>query len=118
MDTRRISVGLIVSAALAFVQTVHAQRAAAPAASAQSRSTRPADAAAIVPFKIQVPDAVLADLKQRLSQARFADELSDVGWDYGTNLAYLKGLVGYWRDKYDWRAQEKKLNAFDQFKTN
>jgi epoxide hydrolase len=73
---------------------------------------------AIVPFKIQVPDSVLADLKRRLAQARFADELTDSGWDYGTNLAYLKTLIEYWRDKYDWRAQEKRLNAFDQFKTN
>ena len=73
---------------------------------------------AVVPFKIQVPDSVLTDLKRRLAQARFADELSDAGWDYGTNLAYLKSLVDYWRDKYDWRAQEKRLNAFDQFKTN
>jgi epoxide hydrolase len=73
---------------------------------------------AIVPFKIQVPDSVLTDLKRRLAQARFADELTDSGWDYGTNLAYLKSLVEYWREKYDWRAQEKRLNAFDQFKTN
>jgi len=73
---------------------------------------------AIVPFKIQVSNAVLADLKQRLSQARFADEFADAGWDYGTNLAYLKSLVGYWRDKYDWRVHEKRLNALSQFKTN
>ena len=73
---------------------------------------------AIVPFKIKVSDAVLSDLKRRLSQTRFADELTDSGWEYGMNLAYLKSLVEYWRDKYDWRAQEKRLNAFDQFKTN
>lgn len=118
MDIRRISAGLIVAAILAFVQTVHAQRAADPSSARSGSAPRPADAAAIVPFKIQVPNAVLTDLKQRLSQARFADELPDVGWDYGTNLAYLKGLVDYWRVKYDWRAQEKKLNEFDQFTTN
>jgi pimeloyl-ACP methyl ester carboxylesterase len=73
---------------------------------------------AIVPFKIHVSDAVLADLKQRLARARFADEIPEVGWDYGTNLAYLKELVTYWRDRYDWRAQERRLNQFDQFKTN
>lgn len=48
---------------------------------------------------------------------RFADEIPDANWDYGTNLAYLKSLVDYWRDKYDWRAQERRLNQFDQFKT-
>src|SRR6267142_3200036 len=76
-----------------------------------------ASSAAIVPFKIRVSDPVLADLKRRLAQVRFADEFPDAGWDYGTNLAYLKSLVDYWRDKYDWRAQEKRLNAFDQFRT-
>ena len=75
-------------------------------------------AQAIVPFKIQVPDSVLSELKRRLVQARFADEFPDAGWDYGTNLAYLKSIVEYWRDRYDWRVQEKRLNAFDQFKTS
>jgi pimeloyl-ACP methyl ester carboxylesterase len=75
------------------------------------------NAEAVVPFKIQVPDAVLTDLKQRLTRARFADEIPDAGWDYGTNAAYLKQLIDYWRDKYDWRAAEGRLNQFDQFKT-
>src|SRR3989442_4888874 len=101
--------GLVVAATLALAQAVHSQRAPEPAT---------ATPAAVIPFKIHVPDSVLTDLKRRLSQARFADELSDVGWDYGTNLAYLKTLVDYWRDKYDWRAQEKRLNEFDQFRTN
>ena len=73
--------------------------------------------AAVVPFTIQVPDSVLLDLKERLSRARFADEIPGVEWDYGTNLAYLKGLTDYWRDTYDWRAEERRLNGFDQFKT-
>jgi pimeloyl-ACP methyl ester carboxylesterase len=101
MNLRRISALLLVAAIFVFVQTVHTQRTSD----------------AITPFKIQVPNSVLTDLKQRLSQARFADELQDVEWDYGTNLVYLKRLVDYWRDKYDWRAQEKKLNELDQFKT-
>ena len=63
-------------------------------------------------------DDVLSDLKQRLSRARFADDISDSGWDYGANLDYTKSLVAYWRDKYDWRAQERRLNEFEQFKTN
>ena len=119
IDIRRIFAAAIAAAIPTFAQTVYTQRAAEPAASARSSSTpRPADGSAIVPFRMQVPNAVLTDLKQRLSQARFADEFPDAGWDYGTNLAYLKSLVDYWRDKYDWRAQEKKLNELDQFKTN
>src|SRR3989475_915209 len=101
------AVGML--AVLAPGGTAYAQRAAESAT---------ASSQAIVPFKIQVPDAVLTDLKRRLAQSRFADEFPDAGWDYGTNLAYLKSLVEYWREKYDWRAQEKRLNAFDQFKTN
>ena len=72
---------------------------------------------AVTPFRIQIPDSVLTDLKQRLSQARFADEFTEADWNYGTNLAYLRELVAYWRDKYDWRVHERRLNQFAQFKT-
>jgi len=88
--------------------------AAGASISGQSRSSDEA----IVPFKINVPDSVLRDLKERLSRTRFPDQLQNVGWDYGTDPAYLKPLVEYWRDKFDWRAQERKLNEFDQFTTN
>ena len=80
---------------------------------AQSRATD-----AIVPFKIRVPDSLLTDLKQRLSRARFPDAIPGTGWGYGTDTAYLEELVEYWRTRYDWRAHERKLNAFDQFTTN
>ena len=73
---------------------------------------------AVMPYKIQVPDAVLTDLKARLARTRFPDEIPGTGWDYGSNLGYMKELVTYWRDKYDWRAQERRLNQFDQFTTN
>ena len=74
--------------------------------------------APVVPFKIAVPDAVLADLKERLARTRFPGEIEGAGWDYGTNLAYLRELVTYWRTTFDWRAQERKLNQLPQFKTN
>jgi epoxide hydrolase len=104
-----------VSAAVVLMAVLAASGIARPKRGTGSRAVPVGEA--IVPFKIQVSDTALADLKRRLSQGRFADELSDSGWDYGTNLAYLKSLVDYWRDKYDWKAQEKRLNAFDQFKT-
>jgi pimeloyl-ACP methyl ester carboxylesterase len=72
---------------------------------------------AVVPFKINVPESVLADLKQRLARTRFPGEIPGSNWDYGTNLAYLKDLVAYWRDTFDWRAAERRLNQFDQFTT-
>ena len=79
---------------------------------AQSRTN-----AQIAPFKISVPDSVLTDLKRRLASARFADEFVDAEWNYGTSLAFLQDLVTYWRDKYDWRVHERRLNQFAQFKT-
>ena len=74
-----------------------------------------AGAAAATPFTIDVPDAVLDDLQRRLVRARFPDELDGAGWTHGTDLAYLRQLVEYWRDGYDWRAQERTLNEFPQF---
>lgn len=73
---------------------------------------------AIVPFTIAVPDAVLEDLRERLARARYPDELEGAGWTYGANLAYVRELVDYWRDDFDWRAQERRLNRFEQFRTN
>ncbi|MGC2492086.1 epoxide hydrolase family protein [Candidatus Binatus sp.] len=72
----------------------------------------------IEPFRVEVPVEVLADLRARLSSARFPDEVPDTGWEYGTNLAYLKELIEYWRTRYDWRAQQRQINRFAQFKVN
>ena len=107
---RRAPCLLVLALALSGVAPLRlaAQRAAA---SETSRSD------AVVPFKIHVPDAVLADLKQRLARTRLPGEITASEWDYGTNLAYLKELVAYWRDRFDWRAAETRLNRFDQFTT-
>jgi microsomal epoxide hydrolase len=72
---------------------------------------------AIEPFRIQVPDAVLADLHERLARTRFPEQLDGAAWDYGTELGYLRELVAYWRDKFDWRVHEAALNRFAQFRT-
>ncbi len=69
------------------------------------------------PFTIAVEDSVLDDLRQRLVDTRWPDEMPNSGWDYGSNLAYMKELVEYWRTDFDWRAQEAKLNAFSHFKS-
>ena len=73
--------------------------------------------AKVEPFSIQVPDEVLADLKGRLDRTRFPDEVPDTAWEYGTNLAYLRELVDYWRTQYDWRKHEKHLNSLRHFRT-
>ena len=69
------------------------------------------------PFRIAVPDAVLADLRERLARVRWPDEIPGSGWTYGADLATVKELVAYWRDGFDWRAQEAALNAWPQFTT-
>lgn len=56
------------------------------------------------PFKIQIAQTVLDDLQERLARTRWPDEVEGAHWDYGTNLAYLKELVDYWRTGFDWRA--------------
>ena len=72
---------------------------------------------AVEQFKIDISDSVIEDLKARLSRTRWPDEIPDTGWDYGSNLEYVKELVEYWRTTFDWRAQEDLINSFSHFKT-
>ena len=67
------------------------------------------------PFRLKIPDAQLADLKERLARTRFPDEPPRDPWSTGTSLAYLQELVAYWKSGFDWRAQEKRINRFKQF---
>jgi len=67
------------------------------------------------PFRLHIPDASIADLRGRLERTRFPDQAPGDPWAYGTGVGYLKQLVEYWRDGFDWRAQEARLNAFPQF---
>jgi pimeloyl-ACP methyl ester carboxylesterase len=70
----------------------------------------------VEPFRIAASDEALADLRERLARTRFPDEIRGSGWTYGANLAYVRELVAYWRDRYDWRAAEAALNRFPQFR--
>ncbi|MER6943361.1 epoxide hydrolase [Nonomuraea sp. NPDC000554] len=69
----------------------------------------------IRPFRIEIPQANLDDLHARLALTRFTHEIA--GADQGVSVERVKRLVGYWRDGYDWRAQEARLNAYPQFTT-
>lgn len=69
------------------------------------------------PHTISVPDAQIQRLKQKLELSTFPDELDQAGWDYGAPLADVKRLAAYWRDEYDWRKFETKLNKLPNFKT-
>ena len=67
-------------------------------------------------FSLHVPDTEIADLNSRLALTRLPDEVPMSGWAYGTSLQYMRALVDYWRTRFDWRAEETRLNAFPQFK--
>jgi pimeloyl-ACP methyl ester carboxylesterase len=67
-------------------------------------------------FIINIPDAILTDLKRRLDATRWPDEIENVGWESGTNLSYTKSLIEYWRNAYDWRRQETALNQLPQYR--
>src|SRR5260370_14073468 len=67
-------------------------------------------------FSIWVADAVLADLRTRIHQTRWPDQVPGGAWEQGTDLTYLRQMLAYWADAFDWRAQEDVLNAFHQFR--
>lgn len=67
------------------------------------------------PFAVAIGDDVLADLRDRLSRTRFPGDFGNREWTYGTNEDYLRDLVGYFLDEFDWRAQERAINAVQQF---
>ncbi len=69
------------------------------------------------PFRIEVSDAELQDLRERLSRTRWPDELPGVGWSYGVGLDYVKDMTEHWQTSFDWRKQEAVLNEFPQFTT-
>jgi pimeloyl-ACP methyl ester carboxylesterase len=74
-------------------------------------------ASEIRPFRIDIPDRDLEDLRERLAGTRWPDELPGGGWRRGVPLDYLRQLADYWRAGFDWRAQEARLNALPQFTT-
>jgi pimeloyl-ACP methyl ester carboxylesterase len=71
----------------------------------------------IRPFRIDIPQAELDDLQERLARTRWPDELPGAGWDYGVPLDHVKDLAEYWRTGYDWRKHEARMNAYPQFTT-
>jgi epoxide hydrolase len=69
------------------------------------------------PFRIEVPDEALAELRGRLARTRWPADPAGLGWDHGAPLAHVRALADRWRDGYDWRAWEARLNAWPQLVT-
>ena len=68
------------------------------------------------PFRLHVPDDAIADLRDRLERTRLPDQAPGAPWAYGTDVGYMRELVRYWRNDFDWRAQEARLNALPQYR--
>jgi pimeloyl-ACP methyl ester carboxylesterase len=73
-------------------------------------------AGSIEPFTITTEPEALADLTERLKRTRWPDELDDAGWDFGTNLDYMRSLHDYWLREYDWETQRRRLNCFRHYR--
>ena len=100
LHARWLSVGAVAAAATTFMTP----------ASGQAERPR------VDRFTIEVPAAVLRDLDERLARTRWPDQLPGTGWDYGADTAYLRKLVDYWQNEYDWREQERALNRFEHYR--
>jgi pimeloyl-ACP methyl ester carboxylesterase len=74
-------------------------------------------AQAVERFRIHVPDAQIDDLRRRLAATRWPDQIEGAGWDYGSELGYVRELCEHWRSKYDWRSAEALLNRFEHLRT-
>lgn len=72
----------------------------------------------ITPFTIRVPDEVLSDLRTRISNTRWPNQAPGAAWAQGTDLDYLKRLLDYWANGFDWLAQERRLNTFKHFRAD
>ncbi len=68
------------------------------------------------PFQLHVPDETLDDLRNRLARVRFPETPPLEPWSTGTSVDYMRELIPYWRDRFDWRAQEAAINRLRQFK--
>jgi epoxide hydrolase len=78
----------------------------------------PAMSDAVTPFRIEIPDSELSDLRDRLRRTRWPDRETVDDWSQGVPLAYVQELCRYWAEEYDWRATEARLNALPQFRTD
>ena len=70
------------------------------------------------PFEIRVPDEALEDLANRLRRTRLADDFGNHDWTFGVPREYLSAVVDYWLERFDWRAQERAMNGFANFRVD
>ena len=72
----------------------------------------------IRPFKINISNKIIEDINTKVANFPWHEMPDDGGWNYGTNLDYMKEISNYWVNKFNWRKMEEKINKFQNFKTN
>ncbi|MGH2555612.1 MAG: epoxide hydrolase family protein, partial [Actinomycetota bacterium] len=80
-------------------------------------TSQPKPSLRVEPFSIRVEEEVFVDLRLRIRNTRWPDPAPGAAWRQGTDLEYLRQVLAYWAEEFDWRARERELNAFDQFRT-
>jgi pimeloyl-ACP methyl ester carboxylesterase len=78
--------------------------------------SQPSQPLGITPFSIQIEEEALSDLRSRIHKTRWPDQIPGSGWSQGAELNYLRQTLRYWADDYDWRSQERELNAFHHYR--
>src|SRR5579864_5350362 len=106
MTLKRRTVSAFVAALFVFVT--------AGPSHGQAEGAKPA---VVKPFKAHIPDSVLMDLRRRLAETKWPDQLPGTTWEYGADIKKVRELAEYWQNGFDWRGQEAKINRFDQFTT-
>lgn len=110
MKTKMTTILMLATFALSIPTVTHAQATKTKTESSKSDN-------AIRPFKINIPQSKLDELKRRIAETRFPDKETVKDESQGIQLAQLKELIDYWGNGYDWRKAEKKLNGLPQFVT-
>ena len=72
----------------------------------------------IKPFKVNVSDSILKEINTKVKNYPWHEMPSDGGWNYGTNLDYMKEISNYWVTKFNWKKYEEEINRFSNYKTN
>jgi pimeloyl-ACP methyl ester carboxylesterase len=78
--------------------------------------SQPSQPLGITPFSIQVEEEVLTDLRARIHKTRWPDQIPGSGWEQGADLDYLRQMLRYWADEFDWRSHEREVNSFHHFR--
>src|SRR5260370_11986026 len=117
LSSRRQFIRMAAAAGGAGILSAGVQISAHGSATKAAQVVLPTTTKEVTSFKVHVPQAALDDLKRRLASTRWPVRETVGDWSQGVPLQKAQALVAYWRDKYDWRRFEARINAFPQYRT-